>query len=59
MKGNFIRGMTAGALIGAAAGILFIPNMSKNSRNRFERAGRKITGFTSNIWDGIRDSVKE
>lgn len=59
LRGKFVRGMAAGALIGAAAGLWFLPNMKGSNRNRFENAGRKITGFTSNIWDGIRGSIRE
>lgn len=59
LRGKFVRGMAAGALIGAAAGILLMPNMGNTTRRRFERTGRKITGFTNNVWDGIRGSVRD
>lgn len=59
LRGKFIRGMAAGALIGAAAGIWFLPNMKGSTRYRFENAGRKVTGFTNNIWDGIKSSMRE
>lgn len=51
-----MRGMIAGTLLGAAAGMMLIPQMDKRTRKRFERAGRKITSFTNNLWDELSES---
>ncbi|HBM81169.1 MAG: YtxH domain-containing protein [Clostridiales bacterium] len=54
MKGKLLRGIAAGTLIGAAAGMLIIPQMDRRTRKRIERAGRKVMDFTSDMMDGIR-----
>lgn len=48
--------MIAGTLIGTAAGLMLVPQMDRRTRKRFERAGRRITDFTSNLWDGMSES---
>lgn len=55
MKKKFLRGMAAGALMGAAAGMLLMPEMDTNNRKRLGKAARKVTDFTSNLWDQITD----
>jgi gas vesicle protein len=55
MKRKFLRGMAAGALMGAAAGLLFMPEMNNSTRNKIGKATRKFTGFTSNLWDQMAD----
>lgn len=58
MRGNIARGIAAGALIGAAAGILLMPQMNMGSKNRFTGVGKKITGFTGDLWDGMKNRVR-
>lgn len=55
MKGRFISGLTAGALIGAAAGIFLMPGMDRRTKKRIMKAGRMIAGFTEDIWDELKD----
>jgi len=47
--------MAAGTVIGAATGLLLVPGMDRRTRKRLIRAGRRVSGFTSNLWDGIMD----
>lgn len=59
MRGRFIRGVAAGALIGAAAGMLLIPQMDRRTRRKIEKAGRRAVNFTSDLFDGIRDMGRQ
>lgn len=38
MRGKFIKGMTAGALVGAAASMMFMPELNKSTRRRINRS---------------------
>jgi gas vesicle protein len=58
LSGRFFKGMAAGAILGAAAGIMFLPGMDRRTRKRISKTGRRITGFTSDIWDGMMNSKK-
>lgn len=53
LRGKFVKGLTAGALIGAAAGMLLVPGMDKKTRKRMIRTGKKVSGFASDLWDDI------
>jgi gas vesicle protein len=55
MKRKFLRGMAAGALMGAAAGLLFMPEMNNSTRGKIGKAAKRFTGFTSNLWDQMSD----
>jgi gas vesicle protein len=56
LAGRFLRGVAAGTLIGAAAGMLLIPRMDKKTRKKISKAGRRAAEFTSDIWGGLRNS---
>lgn len=58
LKGRFLRGMAAGALVGAAAGIFLSPQMDRRTRRRIQRTGRKMMDFTNDIFGDIRDFRK-
>lgn len=55
MKGRFITGIAAGALIGTAASILMVPRMSSKNRRRATRFGKKIMSSTGNIFGGMKN----
>jgi gas vesicle protein len=42
-------------MIGAAAGILFMPQMSWKTRKKFMRAGKRMSNLTSGLWDNLKD----
>jgi gas vesicle protein len=58
LRGRLFRGLAAGALLGAAAGMLFMPNMDRRTRKKLVKAGRWVTDFTGDMWGGIKDFKK-
>lgn len=55
LRGRFFRGLAAGTLIGAAAGMLLMPNMDRRTKKRLVRAGKRITDLTGDLWSGIKE----
>lgn len=55
LKAKFIRGIAAGALLGAAAGIFIAPQMSHRTMRKVSRAGRRAVEFTGDIWEGLKN----
>ncbi|MFL0250354.1 YtxH domain-containing protein [Clostridium neuense] len=51
---RFLRGMTAGAVIGAVAGMLIMPQLSWNTRRRFGRSGRIIRNTAEDLMDSMK-----
>ena len=58
MKGRLITGIAAGALMGAAASMLMMPQMSNKNRRRATRISRRLVHDTGNIMNGIRGFIK-
>lgn len=58
MKGRLLTGIAAGALMGAAASMLMMPNMSYKNRRRAARISKRLAHNTGNIINGIRDYVR-
>lgn len=58
MKAKFLRGVATGALLGAAAGVLIVPQMDRRTVKKISKAGRRAAEFTSDIWDGLRNMHK-
>lgn len=51
---RFLRGMTTGAVIGAVAGMLIMPQLSWNTRRKFGRSGRMIRSTAEDLVDSMR-----
>lgn len=58
MRGKFIKGMTAGALVGAAAGVMLMPELSRNTKKRIQRSKRMIGNAAGDIYDNLMDWMK-
>ncbi|MDF2672965.1 MAG: hypothetical protein K0R09_1230 [Clostridiales bacterium] len=58
MKGRLITGIAAGALMGAAASMLMMPQMSYKNRRRATRISRRLVHDTGSIMSGIRGYIK-
>ena len=55
---GFVKGITTGAIIGAAAGMLMAPQMNKNSRRRLRRSGDMIMGIMGDVYDDVVRKMK-
>lgn len=58
MRGKFIKGMTAGALVGAAAGVMLMPELSRNTKKRIQRSKRMIGNAAGDVYDNLMDWMK-
>ena len=54
MRGKFI----AGALIGAAAGLLFMPEMSRDSKRMIKRTKRAVMDVAGDAFSNIKNQMK-
>ena len=55
MKGRFIIGLTTGAVIGAAASMLAVPQMDWKTRRRITRTGKRLANKAASLMDDIRE----
>lgn len=58
MRAKFIKGMTTGAIIGAAAGMMLIPNMDRGTRRKIKRSTRTMRNTAENMYDSMRNFMK-
>ena len=42
MNNSFIKTITAGAIIGVAAGVMLVPNMDRSTRRRAKKTGKMV-----------------
>jgi gas vesicle protein len=55
---GFMKGITTGALIGAAAGMLIAPQMKKQTRRRLIRSGDMMMGIMGDIYEDVMRKMK-
>ena len=55
---GFAKGITAGAIIGAAAGMLMAPQMNKNSRRRLRKSGDMMMDIVGDIYDDVMRKMR-
>ncbi|CAM2942535.1 YtxH domain-containing protein [Hathewaya histolytica] len=53
MGSKFFRGMTTGALVGIAAGMMMLPSMDRTTRRRIKRAAKTFRGTTTGMMDSM------
>ncbi len=58
MKGRILTGIAAGALMGAAASMIMMPQMSYKNRKRASRISKRLVHDTGSIMDGLRSYIK-
>lgn len=57
MAGRFIKGLTTGALIGAAAGMMMVPEMSRKTRKMLKRSNRTMMNTAENLVDAMKNMM--
>ncbi|OFI00003.1 YtxH-like protein [Clostridium acetireducens DSM 10703] len=55
---KFIRGITAGAVVGAVAGMMFAPRLDRGTRRRLRRSAKYMKGFAQDAYGGMRDMMR-
>lgn len=55
---GFVKGITTGAIIGAAAGMLMAPQMNKNTRRRLRRSGDMLMGIMGDVYDDVARKMR-
>lgn len=58
MRGRFLTGMTAGALIGAAAGMIITPNLDRDTKRMLKRSGRYVRNAAQDAFENVRDMAR-
>lgn len=58
MKGRLLTGIAAGALMGAAASMVMMPQMSYKNRRRAARISKRVARGTGSMMDGIRSYIR-
>jgi len=57
MHNKFIRTITAGAIIGMAAGAMLIPNMDRSTRKRAKKTGKMVIDIAGDMYDNMKDYI--
>jgi len=55
MGNRFFRGIAAGTMIGAAAGMLLFPQMDRNTRGRLKKSSTMMKNLAEDAIDGMRN----
>lgn len=58
MRAKFIKGITTGAMIGAAAGLMVAPNMKKSTRRKIIRGSRHFIDTAGEAYESIMHYMK-
>jgi len=58
MSNKLMTGLTTGAIIGAAAGMLLMPELDRNTRRRIKKSGKLMRNTAGDLYDNMKDWVK-
>lgn len=58
MNMGFVKGVTTGAIIGAAAGMLITPQLNKNARKRLRRSSDTVLNIMGDVYDDVMRKMK-
>ena len=56
--GKFLKGATIGTIIGAAAGLLIIPELDRDTKRRIKRSSRYVKNAAEDVYCNMKDWVK-
>lgn len=57
MRNGFVSGVTTGAVIGAAIGMMMLPEMDRNTRKKIKRSSKMIKNMASGM-TGMMDWMR-
>lgn len=53
MRG-FMKGITTGALMGAAIGMMFMPELDRGTRKKIKRSGRMVRNMAGDMYETMK-----
>ncbi|MDP4088135.1 MAG: YtxH domain-containing protein [Bacillota bacterium] len=54
MARGFVSGVTAGAIIGAAVGLMILPELDKDTKKMIKRNGRMMLDVAGGVYNTVR-----
>lgn len=54
MTGRFIKGMAAGLMVGAAAGMMLLPEMDRGTKRKIKRTARVVKDVAGDAYDNMK-----
>ena len=58
MRGKFLSTITTGVIIGAAAGMMFMPEMDRSTKRRIRKSAVSVSNIAGNVIDSMKDWMK-
>jgi len=58
MRGKFLTGITTGAIIGAAAGMMFMPEMDRGTKRRIRKSAYSVRNIAGDVFDNMKGWMK-
>ena len=54
MRGKFLKGITTGIMIGAAASMMMMPELDRNTRKKIRNSKKMFSNMAENMYDNVR-----
>lgn len=58
MRNYFLKGITAGAILGAAAGMMLMPQLDRSTKRKIRRSGAFMKNVAEDMVDNMRSAMK-
>lgn len=56
--GKFLKGVTTGAIIGAVAGAMIIPDLNYGTRKKMQRSKRLVKNAAEDVFFNVKDWIR-
>jgi gas vesicle protein len=53
MSNGFIKGVTTGAILGAAIGVMVMPQLDRRTRKKIKRSGAMIRHMAGDVYESM------
>ena len=57
MHSKFVSTITTGAIIGAVASAMLIPNMDRGTKRRVRKTGKMVKNMAEDMYDSVKDYI--
>lgn len=58
MRGKFVAGVTAGAMIGVAAGMMMSPSIDRSTKRKIRRSGRYMMEMAEDAYHSMKHMMR-